>query len=50
MLSESTIHQCVIRLLASLSDEMLLESFAKLVTVAGKELDEEESKVWNVSV
>eukprot|EP00731_Ephydatia_muelleri_P015436 Em0008g1156a len=46
MLSESTIHQCVIRLLASLSDEMLLESFAKLVTVAGKELDEEESKGW----
>ncbi|KAL5490844.1 hypothetical protein EMCRGX_G016035 [Ephydatia muelleri] len=45
MLSESTIHECMIRLLKSSSNEKSLECFAKLMTITGTELDKEEAKL-----
>eukprot|EP00731_Ephydatia_muelleri_P015418 Em0008g1138a len=44
MLSEFTIHECMIRLLKSSSNETSLECFAKLMTITGTELDKEEAK------
>ena len=45
MLSETILHECIVRLLKSTSDEESLECFAKLITVAGKELDSPKAKV-----
>ncbi len=45
MLSETTMHNCVMRLLRSSSDEESLECFAVLIRVAGKELDRPDAKV-----
>ncbi|KAL5490853.1 hypothetical protein EMCRGX_G016045 [Ephydatia muelleri] len=45
ILSDSIIHECMIRLLKSASDEGSLECFTKLMTVTGKELDKEEAKL-----
>ena len=43
--SESIMHECMIRLLKSTSDEESLECFAKLMTTVGKDIDKEEAKV-----
>ena len=45
ILSESIMHECMIRLLKSTSDEESLECFAKLMTTTGRDLDKEEAKV-----
>ena len=45
MLSETIIHECTVRLLKSTSDEESLECFAKLITVAGKQMDHPQAKV-----
>ena len=45
ILSESIMHECMIRLLKSASDEESLECFAKLMATTGKDLDKEEAKV-----
>lgn len=45
MLSETILHECIVRLLKSISDEESLECFAKLMTVAGKELDSPKAEV-----
>ena len=50
ILSESIMHECMIRLLKSTSDEESLECFAKLITTTGKDLDKEEAKVCDVLV
>ena len=38
-------HECVVRLLRSSSDEESLECFAGLITTIGKDLDHPEAKV-----
>ena len=38
-------HECVVRLLRSSSDEESLECFAGLITTTGKDLDHPEAKV-----
>ena len=45
MLSETILHECIVRLLRSSSDEKSLECFACLVSVTGKDLDKPEAKV-----
>ena len=45
MLSEIIMHECVVRLLRSSSDEESLECFAGLITTTGKDLDKPEAKV-----
>ena len=45
MLSETIMHECVVRLLRSSSDEESLECFAGLITTTGKDLDKPEAKV-----
>ncbi len=45
MLSETIMHECIVRLLKSSSDEESLECFARLITTTGKELDHTEAKV-----
>lgn len=45
MLSETIMHECIVRLLQSSSDEESLECFARLITTTGKELDKEKAKV-----
>ncbi|KAL5490846.1 hypothetical protein EMCRGX_G016037 [Ephydatia muelleri] len=45
ILFESTIHECMIRLLKSSPNEKSLECFAKLMTVTGTELDKEKTKL-----
>jgi translation initiation factor 4G len=45
MLSDTIMHECVLRLLRSSSDEESLECFAVLITTTGKCLDKPESKV-----
>ena len=45
MLSESIIHECIVRLLRSTSDEDALECFSRLITTTGKELDHPQAKV-----
>ena len=45
ILLESIMHECMIQLLKSTSDEESLERFAKLMTTVGKDLDKEEAKV-----
>ena len=45
MLSEDIIHECIYCLLRSGSDEESLECFCRLITTAGKELDNEQAKV-----
>ena len=49
VLSESIVHECMIRLLGSAYDEESLEGFAMLMTTTGKDLDKEETKVCGVS-
>ena len=49
ILSESIVHDCMIRLLRSTSDEESLECFAMLMATTGKDLDKEETKVCGVS-
>ena len=49
ILTESIMHECMIRLLRSASDEESLECFAMLMTTIGKDLDKEEAKVCGVS-
>ena len=49
ILSDSIMHECMIRLLKSSSDEESLEGFAMLMTTTGKDLDKEEAKVCGVS-
>ena len=44
MLSEGIMHECLIRLLRSVSDEESLECFCVLITVTGKLLDKSEAK------
>ena len=41
-------HECVVRLLRSSSDEESLECFAGLITTTGKDLDKPEAKVASV--
>eukprot|EP00731_Ephydatia_muelleri_P015444 Em0008g1164a len=48
ILSESVMHECMIRLLRSVFDEESLECFAMLMTTTGKDLDKEEAKVCGV--
>ena len=38
-------HECIVRLLKSSSDEESLECFARLITTTGKDLDMPEAKV-----
>ena len=38
-------HECIVRLLRSSSDEESLECFAGLITTTGKDLDKPEAKV-----
>ena len=45
MLSETIMHECIVRLLKSTSDEESLECFARLITTTGKELDSPKAKV-----
>ncbi len=45
MLSETIMHECIVRLLQSSSDEESLECFARLITTTGKELDQQKAKV-----
>ena len=45
MLSATIMHECVIRLLRSTSDEESLECFARLITTTGKDLDVAQAKV-----
>ncbi|CAI8002851.1 Eukaryotic translation initiation factor 4 gamma 1, partial [Geodia barretti] len=44
MLSETIMHECMIRLLKSSSDEESLECFAGLITTTGRDLDIPEAK------
>jgi len=39
MLSETIMHYCITRLLKSTSDEESLKCLARIITIAGKELD-----------
>ncbi len=50
MLSETIMHECIVRLLSSTSDEESLECFARLITTTGKELDVEKAKVGVASL
>ena len=45
MLSETIMHECVVRLLRSPVDEESLECFARLITTTGKDLDHPQAKV-----
>ncbi len=45
MLSETIMHECVMRLLRSSSDEESLECFARLIKTTGKDLDHPDAKV-----
>ena len=45
MFSETIMHECVVRLLRSSSDEESLECFTGLITTTGKYLDKPEAKV-----
>ena len=45
MLSETIMHECVVRLLRSSSDEESLECVASLITTIGKDLDHPDAKV-----
>ena len=45
MLSETIMHECVVRLLRSSYDGESLECFAGLITTVGKDLDRPEAKV-----
>jgi len=45
MLSETIMHECVVRLLRSAVDEESLECFARLITTTGKDLDHPQAKV-----
>ena len=45
MLSETIMHEYVVRLLRSPVDEESLECFARLVSTAGKDLDHPQAKV-----
>ena len=38
-------HECIVRLLRSASDEECLECFARLITTTGKDLDHPQAKV-----
>ena len=38
-------HECIVRLLRSTSDEDALECFSRLITTTGKELDHPQAKV-----
>ena len=38
-------HECIVRLLRSTSDEDALECFSHLITTTGKELDHPQAKV-----
>lgn len=49
MLSETIMHECILRLLKSSSDEESLECFARLITSTGKDLDHSEAKVCPLS-
>lgn len=42
-------HECIVRLLRSTSDEEALECFGRLITTTGKELDHPQAKVRNVT-
>ncbi len=48
MLSETIMHECIVRLLKSSSDEETLECFARLITTTGKEIDHPDAKVSSV--
>ena len=45
MLSETVIHECLVRLLRSSSDTDSLECFARLLAVTGNDIDKPEAKV-----
>ena len=45
MLSEGIMHECIVRLLRSASDQESLECFCRLITTTGKELDHQQAKV-----
>ena len=45
MLSETIMHECVVRLLRSPIDEESLECFTRLITTTGKDLDHPQAKV-----
>ena len=38
-------HDCIVRLLRSSSDEESIECFCRLITTTGKEMDHEKGKV-----
>ena len=48
MLSESIMHDCIIRLLRSSSDEESLECFCVLITTTGKDLEHQKSRVYHM--
>ena len=50
MFSETIMHECMIRLLKSSSDEESLECFAGLITTTGRDLDIPEAKVSPASL
>ena len=45
MLSETVVHECIVRLLRSSTDEKSLEGLALLIATTGKNLDIEKAKV-----
>ena len=45
LLNESAVHECIVRLLKSSSNEESLECAARLITIIGKDLDVPEAKV-----
>ena len=50
MLSETIIHECITKLLKSMSDEESLECCAILITEVGRDLDHPEAKVCCLSL
>ena len=48
MLSETIMHECIMGLLKSATDEKSLECFAVLITETGKDLDHPEAKVCSL--
>ena len=45
MLAETIMHECIVRLLKSSSDEESLECFTTVIATTGKDLDIPEAKV-----
>ena len=48
MLSESIMHDCIVRLLRSSYDVESIECFCKLIIITGKDLDRPKGKVFQL--